>query len=74
MVGQALLAEGANLDWPRFLARMTGLEALLLSHIYLFWHRYPESARAIIPTWVPEALQARMDGDASEKSLHGGSL
>lgn len=72
LVGQILLGRGAGLDWPRLLARLAGQEALLLSHLFLFWHQYPESARTIIPNGVVDALRARIDfatGDSAEVSL-----
>lgn len=77
LIGQLLLARGAKLDWGRVLMRMSGQEALLLSHIFLFWHQYPESGREI-PLWVITALRGRLDqADRSsdswapaEQSLH----
>jgi hypothetical protein len=47
---------------------MAGLEPLLLAHVFLFWHQYPESARAVIPPAVIDALRARLDesSDAGE--------
>jgi hypothetical protein len=61
LIGQLLLGRGENLDWGRLLMRMAGLEALLLAHLFLFWHQYPESARTIIPVWVVTALRGRLD-------------
>jgi hypothetical protein len=61
LVGQMLLDRGTTLDWPRLLGRMGGQEALLLSHIFLFWHRYPESARTVVPAWVMDDLRERID-------------
>jgi len=71
LIGQILLDRGTSLDWPRLLARMAGQEALLLSHIFLFWHRYPESARNVVPAWVIDALRERVEcggGDFNESS------
>jgi hypothetical protein len=61
LIGQVLLDQGSSLDWPRLLARMAGQEALLLAHIFLFWHQYPESARNVVPAWVVDALRERTD-------------
>jgi hypothetical protein len=61
LIGQLLLGRGEHLDWPRLLMRMAGLEALLLSHIFLFWHQYPESARTVIPASVVTALRTRVE-------------
>ncbi len=61
LVGQILLARGTELDWPRLLSRMAGQEALLLAHIFLFWHQYPESARHIVPPWTVDDLRERVD-------------
>ncbi len=57
LVGQILLAHGGDLDWQRLRSRMAGQEALLLAHIFLFWHQYPESARRVIPGWLIDALR-----------------
>jgi hypothetical protein len=73
LIPQVFLARGATLDWPHLLSRMGGLEALLLAHLFLFWHQYPESARAVIPTWVITALRAQID-DGAERSLVSSSL
>src|SRR5262249_55917844 len=61
LIGQILLDRGQTLDWPRLLARVAGQEALLLSHIFLFWHQYPEWARTVLPAWVVDALRDRME-------------
>jgi hypothetical protein len=70
LIPQLLLARGDHLDWPRLLARTAGIEALLLSHLFLFWHQYPESARSVVPSWVVNTLLDRLDqsGDAEESS------
>jgi hypothetical protein len=73
LISQVFLVRGAKLDWPHLLTRMAGLEALLLSHIFLFWHQYPESAREVIPPWVVSALRAQID-DGGERSLVSSSL
>lgn len=61
LVAQMLLARGPDLDWLRLMARMVGQEALLLAHIFLFWHQYPESARHVVPDWLVNRLRDRMD-------------
>jgi hypothetical protein len=75
LIGQLLLGRGENLDWPQLLMRCAGLEALLLSHLFLFWHQYPESARTIVPSWVVTVLRSRLEqaehshaGDEDEAS------
>jgi hypothetical protein len=69
LVAQMLLARGPDLDWMRLMARMVGQEALLLAHIFLFWHQYPESARHVVPNWLIDRLRDRADrledGDAA---------
>jgi hypothetical protein len=88
LIPQLLLGRGEHLDWPRLLVRTVGLEALLLAHLFLFWHQYPESARTVVPTWVVSVLRNRLEqaehsqpGEADERvvedllaeqSLHGG--
>jgi hypothetical protein len=72
LIGQLLLARGEHLDWGRLLMRMVGLEALLLSHLFLFWHQYPESARLVLPAWVVTTLRARLD--QSERAGGGTSM
>jgi hypothetical protein len=64
LIPQLLLERGEDLDWNRLLVRLRGLEALVLAHIFLFWHQYPESARVIVPEWVVEKLRqgVYMDG------------
>jgi hypothetical protein len=69
MISQLLLERGTDLDWGRFLERLAGVEALLLSHLFLFWHQYPESARHIIPTWVMDNLLNQVNAGASS-SIH----
>jgi hypothetical protein len=71
LIGQILLDRGTTLDWPRLLARMAGQEALLLSHVFLFWHRYPESARTVVPSWVIDALRDRVEVGAGDYSDSG---
>lgn len=61
LIPQLLLGRGEHLDWGRLLVRMAGLEPLLLSHIFLFWHQYPESAREVVPSWVIQAALDRLD-------------
>jgi hypothetical protein len=61
LIPQIFLGRGEHLDWSRLLARMGGLEALLMSHLFLFWHQYPESARSAIPAWVVDSLIERLD-------------
>jgi len=61
LIAQLLLGRGENLDWPQLLMRTVGLEALLLSHLFLFWHQYPESARTIVPAWVVTVLRAKLE-------------
>jgi hypothetical protein len=61
LVGQILLAHGAELDWDRLRSRMAGQEALLLAHIFLFWHQYPESARRVVPDALIDGLRANID-------------
>jgi len=80
LVAQMLLARGPELDWVRLLARMVGQEALLLAHIFLFWHQYPESARHVVPGWLIDRLRDRTDRLEDAESplasldplLHGG--
>jgi hypothetical protein len=72
LIGQLLLGRGENLDWGRLLMRMSGLEALLLAHLFLFWHQYPESGRAIIPVWVITVLRGRLDQAERDGALEGG--
>ncbi len=68
-VQDALLHAGATLDWDRLLARMIGLEALLLAHVFLLYHRASESARAAFPARVVatllERVKWRMNANAS---------
>ncbi len=71
LIGQILLDRGTTLDWPRLLARMAGQEALLLAHIFLFWHQYPESAREVVPGWVIDALRDRIDVGPADFSDSG---
>jgi hypothetical protein len=66
LIPQLLLACGEEMDWSRLLLRLAGLEALLLAHIFLFWHQYPESARATIPEHVIDLLRNRMSQAAGE--------
>ena len=61
LIPQLLLGRGENLDWPHLLMRVAGLEALLLSHLFLFWHQYPESARTVVPSWVVTALRGQLE-------------
>jgi hypothetical protein len=68
LIGQLLLHRGASLDWDRLTARMAGLEALLLAHIFLFWHQYPESARAVVPERLLGDLTQRLH-DLEEQSV-----
>jgi hypothetical protein len=70
LIGQLLLGRGDRLDWGHLLMRMIGLEALLLSHLFLFWHQYPESARTIVPVWVITVLRGRLD--QAEHDAEGG--
>jgi hypothetical protein len=75
LISQLLLGRGEHLDWLRLLTRMAGLEALLLSHLFLFWHRYPESAREVVPRPVIQALLERLDqASGSEESTASRSL
>jgi hypothetical protein len=73
LIGQVFLARGAKLDWARFLTRMVGLEALLLAHLFLFWHQYPESAREVVPPSVVSSLRKQID-DAEQGSIVSSSL
>jgi hypothetical protein len=61
LVGQILLAQGAELDWDRLRSRMAGHEALLLAHVFLFWHQYPESARRVVPAAFIDDLRLKID-------------
>lgn len=74
LIPQLLLGRGEHLDWTRLLVRMGGLEALLLSHLFLFWHRYPESARSVVPGWVVDALLERLDNSEADESTASRSL
>lgn len=72
-VGLVLLKHGPSLDWPRLLSRLGGLEALLLAHVFLLWHRHGESGRAAIPGAVVETLLARVNATAAasvEQPIH----
>lgn len=69
LTAQLLLGRGENLDWERLLRRTAGLEALLLSHLFLFWHQYPESARTIVPPWVISVLRDKLE--QTEEPDHG---
>jgi hypothetical protein len=57
-----LLANTAGeLDWARLLQRLAGFEALLLAHLFLYWHQDPRSAREVIPAGLPAMLLERLD-------------
>jgi hypothetical protein len=66
IIPQLLLTCGEELDWSGLLSRLAGLEALLLAHIFLFWHQYPETARACIPEGVIDELRGRIGRSADE--------
>ena len=66
LVGQILLAHGAEIDWDRLRSRMAGQEALFLAHVFLFWHQSPESARRVVPEPLIDALRDKIDRPGPE--------
>jgi hypothetical protein len=65
LVDELILAHGATLDWSRFLSRLAGMEALVLSRLFLFRHRYPAEARGALPAQVLDTLLSRLNPSSS---------
>ena len=75
-VQHLLLSRGAELDWPRLLARFGPDWRVLLSHLVLFGFVYP-SEREAIPESVLQCLYAKLSeerGAAPSGRICGGTL
>ncbi len=55
-IGDIVAAAGSVFDWPRLLSRVSGLESLLLSHLFLLFHTQRAEAEKSIPAWVITGL------------------
>lgn len=60
-----LLARGAELDWPRLVARFGSHWRVLLSHLILFGFAYPDK-RECVPRAILDDLLARLAAEQDE--------
>lgn len=65
VVEEALVRHGAGLDWERLLARLAGLEPLLLAHVFLLQHRHGDAVFRAVPRPVVARLLARVNAGAA---------
>lgn len=68
LIDGLLLRYGRQLAWDRLLARMAGLEALVLAHLFLFAHRHPDVASSAITPGVIRSLLARLNASANSSA------
>jgi hypothetical protein len=63
-IAHVLRARGAELDWPRLLARFGDRWRVLLGHLVLFGFVYP-GERDRVPAWVLRDLMARLERETA---------